>query len=137
MTDNTDNEDIGYLAERLRRLFDEVRRPTGKPYSLREVAAGVNAMAGRDLMTFEYLSLIRAGKRKNPSFMVVSALARWFGVDTDYFSCFTQVVPQRGSSALTRSNSDAIAGSGPEPRHRLEGRSAERARGAVHPPRPV
>jgi transcriptional regulator with XRE-family HTH domain len=95
-----DNEDVGYLAERLRWLFDEVRRPDGRPYSLRDVAAGVNAVAGQELMSFQYLALLCSGKRRNPSFMMVAALARWFGVDTGYFSPFAWVVPRRCNSAL-------------------------------------
>lgn len=98
--------DDGYLARRLTRLFDEIRRPDGKPYSLRQVADGVNAMTGQKLVSFEYLALIRTGRRQNPSFQVMVAVARWFGVETDYFSSLAaDMCPARDSKGVPRSAS--------------------------------
>jgi len=75
---------IDHLAERLNLLFETVQ-PLGRPYKLREVANGVNARAGRSLLSPTYLSQLRLGDRRNPSGAVTAAIAWWFGVDTDYF----------------------------------------------------
>lgn len=92
-----DHEDRGYLADRLEELFDQVRTPTGSRYKLKEVMTGVNSLAGRNLISVQYLSQLHLGQRRNPSFIVLDAIAAWFGVPTDYFSCLRQVPAQRGS----------------------------------------
>ena len=97
--------DDGYLATHLTWLFDEVRRPDGNHYSFRQAANGINTMAGKKLVSYEYLSLLRAGKRQNPSFGVMVAVARWFGVETDYFTRFKAASPD------STSRPSALAGS--------------------------
>lgn len=83
---NDTTEDIGHLAERLNRLFEEVRSPTGKPYSLRQVVDGVNAQAGQRVLSVQHLCQLRHGQRRKPNYLIIFALAHWFGVDPDYFS---------------------------------------------------
>jgi transcriptional regulator with XRE-family HTH domain len=79
-----DDKDRGVIAERLDSLFASVT-PKGRPYSLREVADGINSAAGRTVTSHQYLSQIREGKRRKPSLEVLEAIARWFGVKTAYF----------------------------------------------------
>jgi transcriptional regulator with XRE-family HTH domain len=69
------------LAERLEKLFDEVRKPDGKKYTQAEVVAGTQGV-----LTRVYLWKLRTGRAANPSFHVVQALAGFFGVDVDYFA---------------------------------------------------
>ena len=74
------------LAERLDRLFVTVHPPGRKPYTLREVADAINAEAGTTIISPAYLSQLRAGQRTEPSHSRLVAIARFFGVDVDYFS---------------------------------------------------
>ena len=73
------------IAERLNRLWD-ARQPEGRPWTLREVADAVNTEAGYNLVSPQYLSVLRRGERTEPSFSILAALARFFGVMVDYFS---------------------------------------------------
>lgn len=73
------------IAERLNRLWD-ARQPEGRPWTLREVADAVNKEAGYNLVSPQYLSVLRRGERKEPSFSILAALARFFGVGVEYFS---------------------------------------------------
>jgi transcriptional regulator with XRE-family HTH domain len=74
------------IAERLNRLFATVH-PAGRgPYTLREVADAVNAEAGESVISAAYLSQLRTGQRGEPSHSRLAAVARFFGVDTDYFA---------------------------------------------------
>lgn len=75
----------GIITERLNRLWD-ARQPEGRPYTLREVADAVNTEAGHSLVSPQYLSVLRRGERTEPSFSILAALARFFGVTVDYFS---------------------------------------------------
>ena len=74
------------LAQRLNRLFATVH-PAGRgPYTLREVADAINPEAGETIISASYLSQLRAGQRREPSHSRLVAIARFFGVDIDYFS---------------------------------------------------
>ena len=73
-------EDPGQLAERLNRLFQT------QPHTLREVADGVNKAAGEQILSAQYLQQLRSGVRRNPSYAMLAAIARFFGVSPDYFS---------------------------------------------------
>jgi len=75
----------GIIADRLDRLFEAVR-PLGRPYTLREVAEGINEQAGRTLLSVQYLSQLRNGDRSKPSYDVLTAICKWFGVPVTYFS---------------------------------------------------
>jgi transcriptional regulator with XRE-family HTH domain len=79
------DRDNGYIAERLNKLIDEFRRPDGRPYSLRQIAGGVNTRAGEKMISANYLCLLRNGHRRNPGFRTVQAIAGWFGVSVSYF----------------------------------------------------
>lgn len=90
---NDATEDIGPLAERLNQLFEEVRSPTGKRYSLRQVADGVNAQAGQRILSVQHLCQLRHGQRRKPNYLIIFALAHWFGVNPDHFSCYDDGQP--------------------------------------------
>jgi len=66
------------LALRLDQLFETRLDPTGKPYSVRQVAAHTG-------MSASYLSGLRRGKLTGPGADKVAALARFFGVEMAYF----------------------------------------------------
>ena len=66
------------FALRLDQLFETHLDPTGKPYSVRQVAAQTG-------MSASYLSGLRRGKLTGPGADKVAALARFFGVEMAYF----------------------------------------------------
>jgi len=66
------------FALRLDQLFETHLDPTGKPYSVRQVAAHTG-------MSASYLSGLRRGKVTGPGADKVAALARFFGVEMAYF----------------------------------------------------
>ncbi len=66
------------FALRLDQLFATHLDPTGKPYSVRQVAAHTG-------MSASYLSGLRRGKLTGPGADKVAALARFFGVEMAYF----------------------------------------------------
>jgi len=66
------------FALRLDQLFETRLDLTGKPYSVRQVAA-------RTGMSASYLSGLRRGKVTGPGADKVAALARFFGVEMAYF----------------------------------------------------
>jgi len=74
-------ENDGTLAEKLERLFEEVRKPDGTKYTQTEVVEGTNG-----ILTRVYLWKLRTGRATNPGFHIIKALADFFGVDTNYFS---------------------------------------------------
>lgn len=84
-TNGSDGTGKGIVAERLDRLF-AAAAPEGKPLLLREAADGINARAGERLVSVQYLSQLRNGDRKRPSFEVLRAIANWFGVSVYYFA---------------------------------------------------
>jgi transcriptional regulator with XRE-family HTH domain len=61
-------------------LFDEKRKPDGKPYSQREIIEGLQGA-----ITPVYLWKLREGHASNPSMQVIRSLADFFGVDPGYF----------------------------------------------------
>ena len=75
----------GSLAERLNRLFDRVRKPNGKEYSLREVADGITA--GGESISHAYIGQLRNGTKTDPTISHLRALAKFFGVPVEYFTC--------------------------------------------------
>ena len=74
-------EQEGTLAERLERLFEEVRKPDGSKYTQTEVIEGTHGV-----LTRVYLWKLRTGRATNPGFQIIQAIADFFGVDTNYFS---------------------------------------------------
>ena len=73
------------IAERLNHLFATLK-PNGRPYTNREVADGINAQAGGQVISMQYLSQLRLGQRSVPSYEKLAAIAKFFGVDVHYFS---------------------------------------------------
>lgn len=71
----------GTIAEKLEKLFDEVRKPDGSKYTQTEVVEGTNGV-----LTRVYLWKLRKGHATNPGFHIIKALADFFHVDTNYFS---------------------------------------------------
>ncbi|MBG0818932.1 XRE family transcriptional regulator [Planomonospora sp. ID82291] len=67
------------FADRLNRIWEQVPREDGKPYTLQEVADAL-AKAGTEVSA-AYLSMLRSGKRPNPSPELKEALAKFFGFD--------------------------------------------------------
>ena len=70
----------GTLAEKLERLFDEVRKPDGSKYSQTEVIEGT-----KGVLTRVYLWKLRTGRAMNPGFHVIKAISDFFGVEPSYF----------------------------------------------------
>ena len=73
------------LADRLNYLFSTMH-PAGAPYTNAHVAAEIsgNDEYGGVSLTEQYLSMLRNGRRTNPSPDVLRALARFFGVPVGY-----------------------------------------------------
>jgi transcriptional regulator with XRE-family HTH domain len=76
--------DPGILAQRLRYLFDNKRKPDGKRYSYREVLKAIDERGGPS-MSVGYLSQLVTGVRTNPMMDAVQALAKFFEVPLSYF----------------------------------------------------
>ncbi len=72
--------DTNQFALRLRRLFNEKRKPDGKKYSQTEVLDGLQGVVTR-----VYLWKLRNGRAANPSFNVIRGLADFFAVEPGYF----------------------------------------------------
>ncbi|MCQ4079657.1 helix-turn-helix transcriptional regulator [Streptomyces sp. RB6PN25] len=74
------------LAERLNYLFSAMH-PPGAPYTNAHVAAEISGSTeeyGGVRLTEQYLSMLRNGKRANPSPDVLRALAKFFAVPVGY-----------------------------------------------------
>jgi len=74
---NDQNQDF---AQKLERLFEEVRKPNGKRFTQAEVVEGTGG-----ILTRVYLWKLRTGKALNPGFHIVRAITDFFGVDPGYF----------------------------------------------------
>src|SRR5258706_2967861 len=72
--------DNNSFAEKLQRLFEEVKKPDGTQYSSSEVVEGTHGV-----LTRAHLWKLRKGKTSNPSFHVIKAISEFFGVDPSYF----------------------------------------------------
>jgi len=69
----------GVIAQRLQKLWDI------RPASLRDVAAAISAATGRHVSA-AYLGQLKNGTRAEPSYSIIEAIARHFGVTPDYFA---------------------------------------------------
>ncbi|GAB3469686.1 helix-turn-helix transcriptional regulator [Kineococcus endophyticus] len=78
------DEDRGDFADRLNKLFDTMRHPSGREYSLKEIADGT-ARVGPTAVTHQHLSRLRSGASRNPGLDQVKAIANVFGVSPKYF----------------------------------------------------
>ena len=73
----------GLFARRLEELFRTVPGPNGRAYSAKAIAALSTDRGFR--LGESYLSQLRSGKAKSPSFRTVEGIAAAFGVDVHYF----------------------------------------------------
>ncbi|WP_217570649.1 XRE family transcriptional regulator [Streptomyces sp. GbtcB7] len=71
------------FRERLNWLFEHVHPPRRGVYSNKEVAARIAGFGGS--LSDSYISLLRTGKRVNPSTETKAWLARAFGFPRDFF----------------------------------------------------
>lgn len=77
------NVDPGLFARRLEELFRTVPGPNGRAYSAKAIAQRSTERGFR--LGESYLSQLRSGKAKSPSFRTVEGIAAAFGVDVHYF----------------------------------------------------
>lgn len=85
----------GLIASRLEHLFQAVH-PAGRgPYAPGDVAAAINAEAGEDVISGQYIWLLRTGRRDNPTYKHLIAISRFFGVSPMYF--FDESETNRGA----------------------------------------
>lgn len=82
-TEQTAVVDPGLFARRLEELFRTVPGPNGRAYSAKAIAARSTERGFR--LGESYLSQLRSGKAKSPSFRTVEGIAAAFGVDVHYF----------------------------------------------------
>jgi transcriptional regulator with XRE-family HTH domain len=87
------DEDRGVFADRLNKLFDRIRHPSGREYSLKEIADGT-ARVGPTAVTHQHLSRLRSGASRNPGLDQINAIAGVFGVNPKYFVGEEQQVGQ-------------------------------------------
>jgi transcriptional regulator with XRE-family HTH domain len=72
------------LADKLNKLFDQVRKPNGKPHSSAEVAAWCEERTGESFSR-SYMWYLRKGQRTNLTRQHLAALAEFFDVSPAYF----------------------------------------------------
>lgn len=75
--------EAGVFALRLDELFRNLPGPDGKPYSAKTIAQRASDRGYR--IGESYLSQLRSGKAKSPSFRTVEGLAAAFDVDIRHF----------------------------------------------------
>ncbi|GAA2060781.1 helix-turn-helix domain-containing protein [Williamsia deligens] len=103
----TDSEasEIGLFARRLEELFRTVPGPNGRAYSAKAIAARSTERGFR--LGESYLSQLRSGKAKSPSFRTVEGIAAAFGVDVHYFLEDREAERTRDQIDLMRLQADA------------------------------
>lgn len=93
-----------FFAERLERLFAEVPNPHGSRYTLAEIANKSTELGYPVSST--YLSHLRTGRVKAPSFRAVEGIAKAFGIDVHYFLDETQEARTRAELEYFRLKAD-------------------------------
>ena len=79
----SDSGDGRTLADKLNRLFQLVRSPSGEEYTYDEVARSIR---GQDIsISHTYVWQLRKGARTNPTKRHLEGLAAFFGVSPAYF----------------------------------------------------
>jgi transcriptional regulator with XRE-family HTH domain len=76
-------ERVRSLAGKLNHLFANSTTRGGQEYSNEQVAAAI--VAGGVTISQSYIWQLRKGKKDNPTFKHLQALARFFGVPVSYF----------------------------------------------------
>lgn len=71
------------FAFKLGKLFEHVRDADGLPYTGKRIAERANALGYT--LSDAYVSQLRSGKARTPSFRTVEAIARAFEVSVTYF----------------------------------------------------
>ncbi len=94
MTDGPGARDA-LIASRLDHLLRTPHPAGRKPYSPGEVAAAINAAAGENVISGQYIWQLRTGQRDNPTYKHLIALSRFFGVSPMYF--FPDAETERGA----------------------------------------
>lgn len=94
MTEDAGKPD-GLLAARLGHLFATVHPEDRGPYTPAEVAAAINEATGAKVISEVYVWQLKTGRRDNPTYKHVIALARFFGVSPTYF--FPEAETERGA----------------------------------------
>ncbi|MGH3165448.1 MAG: helix-turn-helix domain-containing protein [Trebonia sp.] len=98
-------EPEGLFARRLDLLMRTVHPAGRKPYSNAEVADALNTAAGEQVVGTTYIWQLRKGLKDNPTYKVVTGLARLFGVPPQYFFDDAETgrgaVPPEVAAALT------------------------------------
>jgi ESX-1-secreted protein regulator len=84
----------GLLASRLDLLFRTVHPAERGPYTPAEVATAINASEGAETISATYLWQLKTGRRDNPTYKHLIALARFFDVSPTFF--FPDSETQRG-----------------------------------------
>lgn len=107
---DTDSAGGSAFADKLRLLFNSVRRPDGKPYGKAEVADATG-------VSRSYVYLLLAGQCE-PGYSLVVKLARFFEVDLEYFADSPRALE------LTRQY-ELLAKLGEQQVHRLATRASE------------
>lgn len=77
--------ELGVLATRLEHLIATVHPRNRGPYTNEEIAEGVNAKAGWKATSTTGIWQLRNGKRTEPGYPRLVAIANYFGVKPEYF----------------------------------------------------
>ncbi|MEE3851408.1 helix-turn-helix domain-containing protein [Gordonia sp. LSe1-13] len=80
---STAQDDDPSFAEKLGYLFEHSRDENGLPYTGKKIAERANALGYS--LSDAYISQLRTGKARTPSFRTVEAIARAFEVSVTYF----------------------------------------------------
>ncbi|MGU3291955.1 helix-turn-helix domain-containing protein [Williamsia sp. M5A3_1d] len=83
MTTTSDVHTARSFAESLNELFDTVRDENGIPYTGKKIALKANRLGYT--LSDAYISQLRTGKAKTPSFRTVEAISRAFEISVTYF----------------------------------------------------
>jgi len=85
----------GLIASRLEHLFRNMHPADRGAHTPGDVAAAINAEAGEDGISGQYIWLLRTGRRDNPTYKHLIAISRFFGVSPMYF--FEESETDRGT----------------------------------------
>ena len=93
----------GLLAQRLSHLMETFHPGRETPYTPDELAEAINQAAGGEkVISGPYIWMLKTGRRDNPTYKHLIALAQFFGVSPTYFFPETEPeeLPREVSAAL-------------------------------------